>query len=298
MVVKVNIEGRFLLIPFGHGRLMVDSSVVEEGFDIKTALGILDTDSVKSYDLKSLSSNPKNSKEQLTVASKLKMLELMDGGGLIKGISGRILDVYNSVLGCNFGATTDSITLRTSCNIGSLSPIVKMLLSVYLSDEYKKNGFDFFTKIGLVRDSIIKQQLDYKLVELMRDLNNKEAKVWASVPEYIDIDYADGFTIGDDAYDSLKFDIDKNDILEKLDLMKTPENVIKRLKRLKVHAISSDLGYVVKSWSAYKCLYAEIYYNGKYCMLIDGMWYEVENNYYNSIEDKFLSLEKCNDIGL
>lgn len=71
---------------------------------------------------------------------------------------------------------------------------------------------------------------------------------------------------------------------------------VEQLKKKYIFQISSaDDSVTLQRWTAYKCLFSELDYNGSHYCLNNGTWYKI-NNYYTKMIDEDYKSTKTSDI--
>lgn len=271
---------------------MLNQDAIERRFGLKTALNLIDPDSVKKFSKTKMDSNPKNENSQLSKKAKVAEFGIDISQDLIKGVSGSIKAEYVAQFGKNVSGT-DSLNLRVSCDVANIRDVAEAIVGVYHDDSYKET-FGWIDQIQEVKDKALKQSLDDKIVEELNQRSNYNIKIWASIPDFIDDEDLDGFRIGKNKGEPVD-DIDREMIIQKLN----GKINLNRLKNLSVFAVSatSEISYLDR-WSAYRCLYAEIPKDGKLFLLLDGSWYTVNNEFVKEVQDDFnaITYSKTNFI--
>ena len=276
---------RTIAFAFGNGRCLLNQDAIERRFGLKTALNLIDPESVKKFSKTKLDSNPKNENSQLSKKAKVSEFGIDITQDLIKGVSGavkanRVLEFGKNVSG------TDSLNLRIKCDITNIRDKAINIVEAYYEESYKKT-FGWIDQIQEEKDRILKQKLDNIIVNALANDNDKNIKVWASIPDFIDDEDLDGFRIGKNEGEPID-DIDKTLIIEKL----KGKIDLAHLKNLPIYAVStaSEIPFL-KKWNAYRCLYAEIQEGKKMYLLLDGTWYSINNDFVTEVQEEFNKIE-------
>ncbi len=66
---------------------------------------------------------------------------------------------------------------------------------------------------------------------------------------------------------------------------------VERMKSDVIHVNNSEY-QSVKSWSVYRCLYAEISFDGSQYILRNGVWYKVNNDFVSAVDEYLEELEE------
>jgi len=163
----------------------------------------------------------------------------------------------------------------------------------FLLDEYRKqfeadlNAKDhqWVNNIALTKSATLIGDLEAAL-NAKFGLNNFD-NVWLSVPEIIEWSTVKGFmyTLG---RREVHPDINLQGFLRTVKLG-TPIT-LDLLRQRKVFCADADHKPVFKSWSVFKCLYAEVDYNGSKYILNDGKWFSVATDFVAKTDADFLKI--------
>jgi uncharacterized protein (TIGR04141 family) len=279
VALMVKLDNQTFAVTFGNGRHLLNMDTIERRFGLRTALNMLDENSIKNISKTKLESNPKNSNEQLSKVGDKNVFGVNIDQDLIKGISGKIKAKY-AELGKN-ATGSDAFTITAECDIKNIVEFLTKISKIYTSEEYKTN-FGWIDQIQPIKDKNEIDKLDNLLIaQLNSPSNTNGVLVWASTPEYTDWENLAGFKIKKD--DDLLADFSKQDIIDAIgsDISKDG------LCNLKISAISSENDTPMFSWSAYKCLYTEIRQSDKVYLLVDGDWFEISKDFAKDINDDF-----------
>lgn len=282
LVLKdVSEHSRTIAFAFGNGRCLLNQEAIERRFGLKTALNLIDPESVKKFSKTKLDSNPKNENSQLSKKAKVSEFGIDISQDLIKGVSGSIKINHIPKFGKNVSGT-DSLNLRIRCDITNIRDVANDIINIYYEDDYKKT-FGWIDQIQEIKDKQLVQILNDRIVQELIEQNDKKIKIWASIPDFIDDEDLDGFRIGKNE-GALLDDIDKAMIIEKLN----GKIDLAHLKNLYIFAVSatSEISFLGR-WSAYKCLYAEFPEDNQLYLLLDGLWYAVNNDFVREVQNDF-----------
>ena len=153
----------------------------------------------------------------------------------------------------------------------------------YNDDSYKKT-FPWVDHIAEVNSKGLIADLDESLAEHIRD--DKQERIWLSVPDMIDWDDVSGFRYSLRANKPEFPDIHLDKFLQFLD--DDGEINIRLLKAKCVHCISNE-GFEKCKWTVYKCLYGEIILDLNTYLLSGGKWYIVDTDFVQTVNDSFKS---------
>ncbi len=268
----VNASNRFFVLTFGQGgRFLIKDNATESRFGLMVTLNSVAPESLRCIDKQSLDnlesqsriqSSYETTSDQFGIDVEQDMLKAVVGSPEDKKLGGRMTG-------------TDSLSVSVKTDIKNL----KFLLSSYLvkfEQDISAKGYEWVNNISNVKSNSplvdsLEEVLDKKLQN--KDFNN----IWLSIPEIIQWDIVVGFIFTggrkiihpDITMDGFRATVKDGNI--NLDL----------LKNRKVHCADEDHNCVHRSWTVYKCLYAELEHEGAKYVLNDGKWFRIEPNFVN-----------------
>lgn len=279
--VKYNRKNRIFAIPFGTGRYLMKDLAPENRFGLITTLNILKPDSIRSLGKTSMTSNPKMSVEQVSVAGTATEFQINVERDIIDSITGKSshLDFGKMITG------KDSLSVTTKVNINNLKPFLKQTLSIYEKKDYTKE-FKWIDQIKEVKEESIVSGLDELLVTEINNGNSINA--WLAVPEILNWEDFQGFKYSNRKSDDFHDELDMNHyITEKkgatIQLNDLEEDVISYWSETK-DACS-------KYWSVYHCINAEVEYKKEKYLLDKSKWFRVEPSFIKQVEKEIKSIK-------
>jgi uncharacterized protein (TIGR04141 family) len=277
LLVKIK-NKRIFALTFGYGRFLIHDYTIEERFGLKTTLNTLNQNSIRHIEKRTLSKNPKISREQIAKASEATDFNLDIERDLIEAITGKSDDI-------RFGKVVtgkDSLNVSVKVDITSVKAYLEDCLSKYNSKAYQA-GFKWIDQIEYVKDSLLIEKIDNKLVD---EINKNGKEVWMSLPEMIDWENHAGFKYSERKSDDL---VDEIELSEWLSLQ-TGKVSVDDLKNSNITVWTDGGDRIEDRWSVYKCLYAELMYRSKMYFLTDAKWYVVDVDYVKSVNDYFKAI--------
>ena len=275
---------RTFAIPFGYGWLFLNHGVWEERFGLKIVLNTVDAGGLKRIDKVNLSSIPKQTVEQMSRDCSAADFGLDIEQDMIQAVQGRSNDPI-------FGKTItgkDSLSVSASVNILGLADYLKTCFDRYESQAYKTD-WGWIDQIAEIKEDKVLKELDDTLTNNVRTGN--VTKTWMAVPEIIEWSDVAGFKYGGGKKDALHDDICVADLLTSLSVDRARVS-LETFKKNHICCFSSASDAVIHRWSAYHCLYCEINRNAgtSTCLLNNGKWYEVQNDFAQEVNDGFVKL--------
>lgn len=281
LIVKINYEGAEVIfaIPFGLGVHMIIDEAIEERFGLRVTLNSVLAESIRSIEKRTLGANPKISKEQMGKAAKASEFGIDIEQDLIRAVTGKskITDLSKIISGA------DVLSVTAPADITTIKEYLIKCYERYLSEDYKEN-FDWIDQIQEIKTKSIVDKLNGLLID---KLNRKELdRIWMAVPDLIDWTDVKGFKF---LPRQREFSPDI-DIEEFVESFSDAIDDIKKIKVRTVTAFSEKTGDELTSWTAYKCLYGELEHEDKQYMLNYGKWYEINNNFVDSVNADYASI--------
>ena len=272
-VFIVRVSGATFILSFGTGFHLLKPESIERDFGLKVTLNSVDPDKLRSLDKASYDHNPLNSRTQSTkdvdifnlhLDSEMEMLYAVTGASLVKEFGSHVTG-------------RDALTIAVEANLSDIPGILFESLKRYRSNLPAK--FSWVENINRVRDLDEIEILDLELNACLA--NKKFDSLWLGEPEIVDWEGQIGYSFEKSArafrYTVLSFDDyikHLNGATPTIDLMK--ENVI--------HVNNSEY-QPIKSWSVYRCLYAEITFGQSCYVLRNGIWYKINSTFVSAVND-------------
>jgi len=282
--VVIGSEERFFAIPFGYGHSMIKKYHCVDDFGLKIVLNLVDRNSIRKIGKRTLSSEPKNTIEQLSKIGNISDFGIDIEQDLIEEITGKPNDVY---FGKNLVTGKVAFTASIKANIFNVEEFFKKCFEYYKKEYYKRN-FAFIDQVKAIKDT---KEWDEKLIEKLKNDKDENIDVWMAIPEIIEWEDVAGFSyLG--KKENLVDDITIEDFKKSLSKKQSDGLDLDFLKKNKVYCFRSSTDEEYDSWSYFKCFYCEITKDDRKIILTNGKWYEiakdfveeVENNYKNALE--------------
>ncbi|MCK5242190.1 TIGR04141 family sporadically distributed protein [bacterium] len=288
-VLLVKQQGRIFAIPFGYGWTLLNHGVWEERFGLKTALNIVDADSLRRIDKKNMSSVPKDTSEQLSRGGVAADFGIDIEQDLVQSITGKTID---ETFGKNITGK-DALSVSVKVDLTNIKDFLETCYQTYLKTDYKKD-FGWIDQIADIKDPKLIETLDGQLIENIK--NNQEGKTWMAVPELVKWEEVSGFSYKNSARPKTQYDdINLSAFINSLsDASEDDKNKlsIEILKKKKIYCFDSQNDSLKHQWSAYNCMYCEINdrTKEKTYLLSNGKWYEVEKSFTKSVDKEYQAL--------
>lgn len=264
-------------IAFGVGRHLLKEGVVEENFGLKVVLNSVDLKSFRSIDKTTLGSVAKHSHEQMSRDVAPAEFGIDIEQDLISSVTGKSRDdkLGKTITG------KDALSASVKVDVTNVIEFLTHCLERYKSTDYKQN-FDWIDQIKEVRSVQTEALLNDALVKRLNDGNLN--KVWMAVPEVINWSDVSGFRYGRPKRSDLCDDLDMQEFLGTLNKVPVTIDI---LKGQNVYLISAATDNVSLRWSAFRCTYAEIEWNGQLHLLNNGKWYAIAKDFTEQVTSEF-----------
>ncbi len=261
-------------VTMGYGKNMLADDVIEEDFGLKVVLNTIAPTSLRRINKVNIGGNQKTSNEQLPLASDIDDFGFDIDRDLISTITGHS-DDEEFASGIMTGS--DLLSLTAEVDVSNLSDFLRNAYNRYISQDYRKT-FGWIDHIRRVKSKATIDALDIEVIKLITE---ESPKVWMAVPEVIEWENIAGFKYnGKELFDDIY-------ITSVCSGFRTALSHIDQLKGKRITAIRSDNDEPYISWSAYKCLYAEVDYNGSAHCLNNGRWFCVDKNFVRTVNSEY-----------
>ncbi|MCU9951557.1 TIGR04141 family sporadically distributed protein [Pseudomonas sp. PDM13] len=274
------LDSKFVLT-FGSGFHLLQNEQIERDFGLRVTLNSVDPDKLRSLDKASYDHNPLNSRTQSSREVDIFDLHIDSETEMLYAVTGvSTVDVFGSHV-----TGRDALTLVVSVDMDGLVAILTEAIVRYKKKLPEK--FEWVDNVYRIRDAETNQVLDLELDDYLKA--GKTAGFWVGEPEVVDWESQVGYSF--DMYSNTP----RHVVLDMDDLFchiagKGLTLTADSLRLTTVHVNDSEYRDV-KSWSAYRCLYAELTVGGEYYILRNGIWYRVDQNFVNKIDNYFVDLQ-------
>lgn len=277
----IEINSRFFVLAFGQGgRFLVNDDVYEERFGLLCALNSVDPKTFRCVDVQSLDAIESHTRIQSGQETTPDQFGLDIEQDMLKAIVGAPL---NAALG-NRMTGNDSLSVSVRMDLSDLP---------FLLDEYRKQfeaelsteDHQWVNNISMAKSAAVVSALESELNARLAAKNFDN--IWLSIPEIIEWTTVTGFMYthgGKKVYP----DINLSGFLKTVDPGTTL--TLDLLRERKVDCADADYKKVFKSWSVYKCMYAEIDHNGSKYILNDGKWFRVATDFVSKTNADFSTI--------
>ncbi len=279
-IMLVRVGDRIVALAFGYGRSFLKEEHIERNFGFRVALNIINPQKMRSVSASAIEDMVVNTQRQASYSTSQDEFGLNISSDIMKGITGEPCDdIYG-----NHISGKDSLVVSVFMELMELKEKLVLYLAAYEKQRYKEIGFEWVDNIGEVRDSILKDQLDFKLADSIK--SKDVLNLHAAPPETIDWERVVGFCfsgIREDTSKAESYDVNL-DVSIYISKIKPDTNVYKKIKRDKIYAIMID-DTIFSVCSVYNALVYQTEYEGKRYILCSGNWYHINSSFYEHVFD-------------
>lgn len=278
----IHVRKRWFCFTFGYARHLIKESAIERNFGLIVTLNLADPDAIKAIDKTNISHVALQSREQAGRDVGFEGFEFDTDIDLLKSLTAKARVTNGEEQETYSGR--DSVTICTRIELSTFADIAQQLYRAYESTAYV-DRYPWITKITQERDSAVIAELDGELISAINQ--GRITKIWLSVPEVVPWEDVEGFAFRIPPPNSkrsgptLYGDIDLEHWLEETKL--TGSVMRGHLDRKKIYQCFKD-GREPTTWSAYRCLNAEIDLLSKKYILNDGDWYNVDADFVQDVD--------------
>lgn len=279
----VRAHQKIFILAFGSGYHLIITDSIERDFGLRITLNSVDPDKLRSLDKSNYEDNPLNSRNQSPRNVGIFELEIDSETDMLYAITGA-----SSV--DSFGPHVtgrDALVICPEVTLDTLSEVLLESLSRY--NMKLPENFEWVDNINKIKDTDTLLLLDMELDEIL--LSDRELDhCWLGEPEIVDWEAQAGYSF-DQRY--------KTPIYPTLELKELAEHIATHskeklctdsLKKQIIH-VNNEEHYSIKSWSAYRCLYAELIYGNEQYVLRNGIWYKINQDFIKRIDTYLQDLQ-------
>lgn len=290
----VPVRKRFFILSFGYAAHSLDEKIIEPRFGLKLAIRMIDESKIQLLEGKELKMNPHNFLEQFLTGGSIRNFAINQDSDILKFICGK---VDKSVITDNKLKITplqisgrDCISFSSEININNVSKKLGGLLTIYNKKLKHDSQFNFVDNIYQEQDPTILIQLKNKLAEMIYNKTNN-LNINLSFSRIYQTEEFESIICNRKAYDIFALDIDN--VLEYIRNNSTSiDGLVSNMDKLKLTFKSSSSNNTKHQVTLYKSLITEINLNKQTYLLDNGIWYKVDDKYYNKINGYYNQLVK------
>lgn len=279
-VLHMTIGSRSFLLSFGSGFHLVRSEMTERDFGLRVTLSGVDPDKLRSLDKASYDDNPLNYRTQSTLQVDIFDLQVNSESDLVYAVTGacKFPELGTHITG------RDALTLMVETELNGIGNILTRALALF--EAPLPPAYAWIDNISRVRDQETIELLDLLLDDLI--VKTGTGNLWLGEPEIVDWESNSGYS----------FDMYKNtprhqtlsiDDLRDHISSKSAAFSLDSIKNINVHV--NDASFIsIKSWPAYRCIYAEVDNGNDKYIIRNGSWFKVESDFIAQIDSRLANI--------
>lgn len=281
LLVEVG-EDRFVLT-FGYGRNLIQDDTCEERFGLICTLNAVNPSVLRSVDIQSLDAIQSHARIQSGTEISVDQFGLNVEQDMLKAVVGAPRD---KTLGTRMTGR-DSLSVSVQMELSDLPSLLSRYLDLY-SRDLNATEYAWANNINLIKGSTSKiESLDSIVVDKFQREDYQD--LWLAIPEIIDWEQVAGFCFPGRRKE-VNPDINLSGYVSRIS---SPNEIsIARLKRQRVSCVDENFDPTGKSWSIYKCLYAEVAQEEHKYILSGGLWYRVDQDFVTKTNETFDSIPR------
>lgn len=279
----------FYAAAFGqHGDSYLDKEKIVYDFGIKVGMNICDTEKLRRIQTAAHEAISRQTERQASTGASLGVFGINTDSEFLRTISGHVKTQYKELVDSFRGK--DSILIKfpkdQEVTWTYLAQLCRKLEERYVSDDYTKTELKVYDILRHENDPGVITELNRLLCTAI------EAKNFAAIhlapPDFLRDDDSSFAYVEKEGSE----EIETFDDLRITDLIAVKRRRIKdldesRIKGWKIFEYNPELDRTFMRWDAYRCLVAEVEWNGRTFVLSSGQWREVSEELKVSVEQYF-----------
>lgn len=286
-VLLVPVAKRWAALTFGHGRHLLAIHQFEDRFGLRVALNCIDEDRIKVIDKQTFDAIASHTLEQASQEASVREFGFDIERDILRAVTGtpRHIEFGRRLSGM------EALSAVVQTNLQDLMRLLERYRRMFFDDSYRTN-FAWVDQIGAVSDSALESELNDAVVDLISK-NRTSDRCWLAVPDIIDWSLVSGFRYSRGNRSPEHHDIDLKSLLETF--ADRGDLSYERLKNRTIYCMDvSD--QVMKSWSAFNCLYCELDHKGTSYVLNAGKWYVLNKDFVRQVNSSFEKIPKYDGV--
>lgn len=161
-------------VPFGYGHSMIDKFQCVDDFGLKLVLNTVDRNSIRKIGKRTLSSDPKNTVEQLSRIGAISDFGIDIEQDLVEEITGKPKAILEGEFGKTLVTGKVAFTITAKLDAAEIGDFLALCKEYYEKDDYKTD-FEFIDQVREIKDTA---QLNEKLIEKLKHPDSGEYQLF------------------------------------------------------------------------------------------------------------------------
>jgi uncharacterized protein (TIGR04141 family) len=269
---------RTFLLSFGSGFHLLQEDAIERDFGLRVTLNSVEPSKIRSLDKATYDHRPLNSRTQSPRDVDLFDLDVDSETDMLYAVTGTSkVPIFGQYV-----TGRDALTLLVESNVNQLAPILQEALRRYQAKLAPE--FEWVENIHKVRDTDTLELLDLFLNELLSA--GSFESIWMGEPEIVDWERLLGYAF-DMRERTLCHPTLELEALQKYLAEKGSTFTVDVLKGQPIYLLDGE-HQSIHTWTAYRCIYAEIRDGDNHYLLRNATWYKVKPDFVAEVE-KYIS---------
>jgi uncharacterized protein (TIGR04141 family) len=281
-VLLVPVYKRWAAVTFGQGRYLLSSEAFEDRFGLRVALNCIDEKRIKSIDKQSFDAIASHTLEQASQEANAGEFGFDIERDILRAVTGtpKHKDFGNRLTGM------EALNAHVQIELNQLHELLERYHQKFFETSYQKN-FQWVDQIREVTDLTLEAELNDVVVGMIRNLQFESC--WLSVPDILDWSRVSGFRFSQAAKKPELYDVHLKRFVE--NLQKPADLTTTGLKNRAIYCMG-DNDQIIRKWSVFNCLYAELDHKGESYVLNAGKWYILQKDFVKQIDASFGKVPK------
>lgn len=276
----IQVKERCFVLTFGQGgRFLLQEDVIEERFGLVCALNAVEPKSFRCVDVQSLNAIESQMRIQSGQETSADQFGLSVEQDMLKAIVGT---PKNPALG-NRMAGNDALSVSVRLDLSDLPFLLDQYRQLY-ETELSAEDYQWVNNISITKNAALIATLERALEEKLAAAQFDG--IWLSIPEIIEWTMVKGFIYSPHGNGKIHSDINMHGFRETVNGPITLEV----LHSHQVSCADTDHRKVFKSWSVFRCLYAEIELDGATHVLNDGKWFSIAKDFVERTNTEYAAI--------
>lgn len=274
---------------FGVGAdAVIDRKKIVYDFGIKVAMNICDVEKLRRIQTTAHEAISRQTERQASAGTNLAVFGINTEVEFLRMLSGIVAPAYATAIESFRGKESISLKIPKASvpDMTALIALCRTLEERYRSDDYKHTELRVYDQLKIENDPVVREKLDAKLAAKIaaKDFDG----IHLAPPDFVegeDVQYA--YERKDEDHDPPFFDDLRIEDLISIPRRRLAGLTAATLKGWNVYRVDETTGKTYRAWSAYRCIVAEVDFNGKTYVLSNGQWRQISEELKQKVDDYF-----------
>lgn len=281
-VLLIRHAGAVFALSFGMGHHLINLDLVDRDFGLRVTLNSIAPQKLRSLDKASHEVNPLHIRSQSSRDADIFDLNIDPELDMVHAVTG------TSEVGL-FGehmSGRDALTINPPATLDDLPQILTEALT--RRDKALPERFAWIDNVHRVRNSKLVERLDDALTNALQ-ADPRPENIWLGEPEIVDWERQTGYSFDLRSRTARHPTLQLDQLIDYISEQGGKPSAA-LLRSMTVHVNDANF-HSIKSWTAYRCLYAELPMDNETYILRNGLWYGVSRKFVDEIGTYFKRLD-------